>query len=574
LAPLLMQQRADSHALTDLAERLNQRTTVVAQRALSQRLAARSNRTGLPDRLKTGIEALSGLSLDDVRVHYDSPEPSQVQAHAYTQGSDIHVAPGQERHLPHEAWHVVQQKERRVYPTGQLAAGIPLNDDRGLEDEADRMGAAAVRWDENYSLERPKAQKVGGGPVQRVKGDGLVITADDTEVRQTRSDKAKVIARLEKGSSARELDGRTDKWVKVTTLAEKPTTGWIYSEAASTQPNVLTRGGVVSEYAPNSYVSILRPAFVGEPSSDDIAQGGIGDCWLLAPLAAIADTPEGKGTIKAMITPHGAAERYTVRFFIPVAGGLTAERHVTVDNWFAGDDPESPDFAQPVEDKGIWPLIVEKAVAEARGGLDRISGGSIDAAHILITGKPVRGYAFEGENSLIDPTETKSRDEMWQILAEAIEHDRSVTAHIPPKEADITTNILFGEDDDWAIIPLQHRGVTRATLKVRYDIGGDQVKTYNGGDAGLSITKGDNHPDLIFIEKEVYVSATGPATVKYSYTNINGITGGHVYAVHSIDEDSLALVDPHDTSEITELSIDDVENVFDVRFYVGSTRVD
>ena len=36
-------------------------------------------------------------------------QPAQLQAHAYAQGSNIFIAPGQERHLPHEAWHVVQQ---------------------------------------------------------------------------------------------------------------------------------------------------------------------------------------------------------------------------------------------------------------------------------------------------------------------------------------------------------------------------------------------------------------------------------------------------------------------------------
>ncbi|HCC51392.1 MAG TPA: hypothetical protein DEQ30_04490, partial [Porphyromonadaceae bacterium] len=72
------------------------------------------NKTGLPDDLKTGIENLSGYSMDDVRVHYNSGKPAQLQALAYTQGTDIHVAPGQEKHLPHEAWHVVQQKQGRV----------------------------------------------------------------------------------------------------------------------------------------------------------------------------------------------------------------------------------------------------------------------------------------------------------------------------------------------------------------------------------------------------------------------------------------------------------------------------
>lgn len=35
----------------------------------------------------------------------------------YSQGTDIHIGPGQEKHLPHEAWHVVQQKQGRVKPT-------------------------------------------------------------------------------------------------------------------------------------------------------------------------------------------------------------------------------------------------------------------------------------------------------------------------------------------------------------------------------------------------------------------------------------------------------------------------
>ena len=69
------------------------------------------NNTGLPDNLKTGMENLSGMSLGDVKVHRNSDKPAQLKAHAYAQGTDIHLGPGQEKHLPHEAWHVVQQKQ-------------------------------------------------------------------------------------------------------------------------------------------------------------------------------------------------------------------------------------------------------------------------------------------------------------------------------------------------------------------------------------------------------------------------------------------------------------------------------
>lgn len=97
---------------------------------------------GLPLGLRNGIEALSGVSMAGVRVHYNSPRPAQLTAHAFAQGSDIHLAPGQERHLPHEAWHVVQQRQGRVRPTTSIN-GEAVNDQPALETEADTMGTRA-----------------------------------------------------------------------------------------------------------------------------------------------------------------------------------------------------------------------------------------------------------------------------------------------------------------------------------------------------------------------------------------------------------------------------------------------
>lgn len=102
----------------------------------------KKNETGMPDSLKAGIENLSGFAMDDVRVHYNSDKPSTIQALAYTQGTDIHVAPGQEQHLPHEAWHVAQQMAGRVEPTTEVG-GMSVNDNVALEHEADVMGARA-----------------------------------------------------------------------------------------------------------------------------------------------------------------------------------------------------------------------------------------------------------------------------------------------------------------------------------------------------------------------------------------------------------------------------------------------
>jgi hypothetical protein len=133
-------------------ERLDEEEPLLAKAGPAEAAAQREeapapvpNNTGLPDELKAGIENLSGLAMDDVRVHYHSDKPAQLQAHAYTQGTEIHVAPGQEKHLAHEAWHVVQQKQGRVRATRQMKEGVAVNDDASLEREADVMGANAIQ---------------------------------------------------------------------------------------------------------------------------------------------------------------------------------------------------------------------------------------------------------------------------------------------------------------------------------------------------------------------------------------------------------------------------------------------
>lgn len=170
---LAVMQRAaiDPHSLTAADVAQLQRT--IGNAAVGRLLGGTvpgGNRTGLPDQLKAGIEHLSGLAMDDVRVHYNSSKPAEVEALAYTKGTDIHVAPGQERHVPHEAWHVVQQMQGRVPATAQVN-GVAINDDAGLEHDADVMGSRAK---DVVTLPTEQARNAGDatslmakGPLQR-----------------------------------------------------------------------------------------------------------------------------------------------------------------------------------------------------------------------------------------------------------------------------------------------------------------------------------------------------------------------------------------------------------------------
>jgi hypothetical protein len=147
----------------------------------------RPNNAGLPDNLKSGIETLSGISMDTVRVHYNSSQPAQLNAHAYAQGTDIHVAPGQEHHLPHEAWHVVQQAQGRVQPTMQMKGGTPVNDDKSLEHEADVMGAKALQIKGGQNM--GTRQLFGHGIVaQRYKNKGYAPNLQGLEVPNSSKD--------------------------------------------------------------------------------------------------------------------------------------------------------------------------------------------------------------------------------------------------------------------------------------------------------------------------------------------------------------------------------------------------
>ena len=136
-SPRAGEERDEAAQLVKVEESSQRKVTQCAE------VSVKANNTGLPDSLKRGIESLSGMAMDNVKVHYNSSQPAQLNALAYAQGTDIHVGPGQERHLPHEAWHVVQQAQGRVKPTMQMKEGVPVNDDAGLEHEADVMGGKA-----------------------------------------------------------------------------------------------------------------------------------------------------------------------------------------------------------------------------------------------------------------------------------------------------------------------------------------------------------------------------------------------------------------------------------------------
>ncbi|MDR0935409.1 MAG: DUF4157 domain-containing protein [Oscillospiraceae bacterium] len=148
--------------------------------------AGAENRTGIPDKLKWKYEEASGFSFDDVRVHYNSDKPDALQALAYTMGNDVHIAPGQERHLPHELGHVVQQKSGLVTPTTRVN-GIPVNDSAALERAADSGAAAlgsantAQRAAVMQRYVKKSEYTIGAAPADAANADDRRVAVNDSE---------------------------------------------------------------------------------------------------------------------------------------------------------------------------------------------------------------------------------------------------------------------------------------------------------------------------------------------------------------------------------------------------------
>lgn len=112
----------------------------------------RINSNGMSEETLNKMSNSFGEDFSNVNIHSDSKSAVDVGALAYTQGNDIHFAPGQydpasssgQSLLGHELTHIVQQREGRVQANNEIN-GMPLNDDKGLEQEADEKGAQVAQ---------------------------------------------------------------------------------------------------------------------------------------------------------------------------------------------------------------------------------------------------------------------------------------------------------------------------------------------------------------------------------------------------------------------------------------------
>ncbi len=178
-APSLRETAASNDARPTLQMLFGYRP--VAASGPDQALPADGGGHPMPADVRAKMESAFGADFSQVRIH-EGARAAALGASAYTQGPDIHFAPGAYRPhssdgqelLAHELTHVVQQRDGRVQATTQ-AKGVGVNDDSALEREADEMGARAARGEPV------------GGPVQRLSIEENLDPAKTVQVMPTSS---------------------------------------------------------------------------------------------------------------------------------------------------------------------------------------------------------------------------------------------------------------------------------------------------------------------------------------------------------------------------------------------------
>lgn len=126
-------------------------SVVASHAAAAQPVASDGAGQPLPQAIQAKMARSFGVDFSSVRVH-EGTQAEAMGAAAYTQGTNLHFAPGQynpgslagQELIGHELAHVVQQSQGRVSAPAQ-AKGLAVNADAGLESEADEQGSRAAR---------------------------------------------------------------------------------------------------------------------------------------------------------------------------------------------------------------------------------------------------------------------------------------------------------------------------------------------------------------------------------------------------------------------------------------------
>jgi hypothetical protein len=298
------------------------------------------------------------------------------------------------------------------------------------------------------------------------------IFAADEERARSQSN-APLVERDTGGSGARGNEG-AEPFVSL--LGDR----WAHSSVAS---RTIQReaadvvGGATAPAAPTEHLggtlwAVDASGKTLPPSLDDISQGGVNDCFLFAAMAAIVNANPQQ--IVNMIRDNGNGT-YTVTF--KGIGFFTSAEETVSADFTVGQ------HGNVTARRALWPLVIEKAYAQQKGGLEALGKGGN-------AGNALDEMLNEGP-SRFDPRE-KSADYILGKVAKAKERNWPMTILSPKQEGTSKDKQTLADNT-----PGLHFWHTYAIIDV--DAANNRIKLFNPW--GHDHPNGDGWMDIEQVRK-------------------------------------------------------------------------
>jgi len=211
---------------------------------------------------------------------------------------------------------------------------------------------------------------------------------------------------------------------------------------------------------------------------NDIRQGDLGDCWLMAAMAKLADYPD---RVKGLFSSQKVSEsgKYDISLFDIQTMKWTT---ITIDDLIPcnmkNGVPE-PLFANP-DGEEIWALLLEKAFAKFCGTYGALSGGMPSFAFQAMTGQIVT-MAFKRQENGIWHRRVMSREEQVKQGARNPRNAYWTWMNDDEKKCCKRIQWLYNKDQLWKRFSSSSTSNHLMTCIIEDDTGGAEGK----GEAGL-----------------------------------------------------------------------------------------
>lgn len=306
----------------------------------------------------------------------------------------------------------------------------------------------------------------------------------------------------------------------------------------------------------------------------DVGQGAVGNCWLIAALAAAAEHP---GLVQSLFLTKRASLRgkYAVRLFdwqlrrwvrMTVDEYLPATRAVPSASAEERHDGKVPTgekaakslFAQPVG-RELWVCIIEKAFAKFCGSYGSLDGGSTAWAFNALTGDPVfvlrkgpEEAVRERRRSAKEGTRPDKGQSADQTDTEASSSEKSTPRQSTPSEAGQASPVATaGEGESkgegegkgghvrassWERIDMRPKlragsqGAECSKRAVEF-VGRQPAEAYDGDQTFMIVRRYVRHKSLMSASFGSYGGEGGGEGLNGEGMGLQGLVSGHAYTI-------------------------------------------